>query len=165
MANLWFGFETQRVYEIFRSLSGMQRPPRSRAIAAIISGSCWFIRLSDLPVPRSFSEPYCRCMSIRRGPDSSAQPRYISSHASRPRSWVFLFTFTFCYLNLLLSMPVLGQGAEKVGPLAATSDHEVTTDPSKETERSTQSPFYGKCMTGRTKNCGDIPQADISIVI
>jgi hypothetical protein len=47
-------------------------------------------------------------------------------------------------LNISLSVPVLGQEAEKVGPPAAASDHEVTTDLSKKMERSTQSPSTDK---------------------
>jgi Omp85 superfamily domain len=62
-----------------------------------------------------------------------------TSHASRPRSRGLLFTFMFCYLNIFLSVPAFGQEAEKVGPLAADSGREVTTDPSKKVERGTQS--------------------------
>jgi hypothetical protein len=42
------------------------------------------LRLSDLTVLRSSSEPYLRCMSIRRGPGSRAHPPTFAESSTPP---------------------------------------------------------------------------------
>jgi hypothetical protein len=73
--DLQIGLETQRLKSnpsILTWTAACVVAPR--AIAELFLAHVQLLRLSDLTVPGSFSEPYLCCMSIRRAPGSRSHP-------------------------------------------------------------------------------------------